>query len=400
MAIQINPRLTLRRTRFSALSLLHLKEYLQDIHLQLHQQNVNVDAFQKKVTDTWSDVYDSLYNGSFSRWLNQQKFTDINNNIKSLFSKRIELKFELLEKVVEALYSKHVSHEIVDYLRKEKEKEKKETTSDKPVIGKNWVLSLNNNVKMPLIWVEGGTFIMGSDDSDAYNNEKPHKVRLSGFWIGKYPMTQQQWEATGVEREGNNYYIENQLQAESFSWDEAKYFCDIITEILKNKIQFSVKNYEGEETSAEVKYQFALPTEAQWEYAARGGGKSEGYNYSGSNDLDEVGWSCDNSNGEMHNVGLKMPNELGIHDMSGNVWEWCRDCADWDDEKNEVVTDTYVEKEGGLDDPCCKVGSYRVIRGGSWNSTARRCRPSCRGFNDPTRRDSLVGFRVALVPVQ
>ena len=398
MAIQINPRLTLRRTRFSALSLLHLKEYLQSLHYKKEEGAENLaKTWQKATSDVWQDVYDSLYSGSLCRWLKQHELDDINDEIKTLFCKRIELKFELLEKVVNVLYSKQVPQKITDYLIDEMKKEKKETTSDKPVIGKNWVLSLNNNVKMPLIWVEGGTFIMGSDDSDAYNNEKPHKVRLSGFWIGKYPMTQQQWEATGVEREENNYYIGNQLQAESISWDEAKYFCDIITEILKNKIQFSVKNDEGEETSAEVKYQFALPTEAQWEYAARGGGKSEGYNYSGSNDLDEVGWSLVNSNGEMHNVGLKMPNELGIHDMSGNIWEWCHDCCEWDDKTKMIITDTY---EDGITDPCCIVGSLRVIRGGSWNSAARRCRSSCRGFNDPTRRDSLVGFRVALVPVQ
>ena len=119
-------------------------------------------------------------------------------------------------------------------------------------------------------------------------------------------------------------------------------------------------------------YKFSLPTEAQWEYAARGGNKSTGYEYSGSNDINEVAWYDGNSGGQTHPVGEKKPNELGLYDMSGNVWEWCLDT----------------------------IGSHRIIRGGSWNYRAYNCQVANRNYGSPDYRYGKYGFRLALVPVQ
>ncbi|MCM1170246.1 MAG: formylglycine-generating enzyme family protein, partial [Bacteroides sp.] len=131
---------------------------------------------------------------------------------------------------------------------------------------------------------------------------------------------------------------------------------------------------------------YVLPTEAQWEYAARGGKKSKGYKYAGSNNIDEVAWHIDNSNGRTHAVGMKKANELGIYDMSGNVWEWC---ADWYASYDANDTDNPTGPQ---------IGANRVVRGGGWGNDARYCRVSFRVGGDPGSRDIFLGFRVALLP--
>lgn len=217
-----------------------------------------------------------------------------------------------------------------------------------------------------MVKVEAGSFNMGSEYA------KPvHRVTLTkDFLIGKYEVTQRQWKAVM----GNNpsYFKGDNRPVEKVNWHDAMAFC--------KKLNDSGKAPKG--------WKFTLPTEAQWEFAARGGNKSKGYEYSGSNDLKEVGWYDNNSDGKTHNVGGKKPNELGIYDMSGNVWEWC---LDW----------YGVYGSGAVTDPQgLERGSGRVLRGGSWRLDAFYCRSARRISVTPDDWSNYYGFRVALVPVQ
>ena len=164
---------------------------------------------------------------------------------------------------------------------------------------------------------------------------------------------------------------------ETVNWEEAMSFC---RELTRRAREAGIELPDG--------YEFTLPTEAQWEYAARGGHRKSGYHvYSGGNNLDAVGWYDDNSGDRTHPVGTKSPNELGIYDMSGNVYEWCRDY--YGGYGNGTATAPY-----------CKSGSLRVYRGGGWLSNARSCRVADRNGGAPSDRGGDLGFRVALAPVQ
>ena len=239
-----------------------------------------------------------------------------------------------------------------------------------------------NGVNLTLKRVAAGTFMMGSNDGAS--DEKPmHKVTLTqDFWMGETEVTQSQYKAVMEEnpsyiKKGGNYPVE------SVSWDDAMAFCKKLTDRERSAGRLPAG------------YEYSLPTEAQWEYAACGGNKSKGYKYSGGDNLDDVGWYHGNADGAMHPVRQKKPNELGLYDMSGNVWEWCRDSC----ERNNsvVVTDTYRD---GVVDPWCHSGSYRVERGGSWGDIARYCRSAYRGSSAPSFSNRYVGFRLALAPVQ
>jgi formylglycine-generating enzyme required for sulfatase activity len=152
------------------------------------------------------------------------------------------------------------------------------------------------------------------------------------------------------------------------SWNDANEYCNWLS-------RKTAKNYR-------------LPTEAEWEYAARGGNQSRGYTYSGSNNVDEVAWYNGNSGSATHAVGQKGPNEMGLYDMSGNVWEWCKDWYGGDYYKISPA----IEPKGPSD------GSYRVARGGGWSLSARYCRPSFRYDYNPVNRYHGLGFRLVLVP--
>ena len=223
------------------------------------------------------------------------------------------------------------------------------------------VLELPGNVRLELVKVEAGTFAMGDSDE--------HQVTLTkDFYLGKTEVTQAQYKAV-VGSNPSNFKGGDDLPVEKVSWNDAIEFCKKLNEMGK----------------APTGWKFTLPTEAQWEYAARGGKSSRGYKYSGSNYTDEVAWDGDNSGYNTHPVAQKRSNELGLYDMSGNVREWCRD---W--------------YEGGYArDPEFLTGNsgwYRVIRGGGW--TAGDCRSAVRGNGDPGDRSFDLGFRVALVPVR
>lgn len=208
-----------------------------------------------------------------------------------------------------------------------------------------------NGVSFQMVYVEGGTFWMGAlpKDKEAYDIEKPrHQVSLSSFSIGMYEVTQELWQAV-MGSNPSHFKGDLKCPVEQVSWYECQEFI--------NKL------------NSQIGENFRLPTEAEWEYAARGGQKSRGYLYSGNNKINRVAWYDDNSNDTTHPVGQKHPNELGIYDMTGNVWEWC---SDWYDSYRS----TYLLNP-----------SYRVIRGGGFHSDARNSRASYRYGNTPQNKN-------------
>lgn len=221
-----------------------------------------------------------------------------------------------------------------------------------------------NGVTFTMVYVKAGSFYMGSDETD---NERPiHLVMLSrDYYIGRFPVTQELWRAV-MGTEASCYFKGDRLPVESVTWDECQVFTRRLSELT------------GED--------FRLPTEAQWEYAARGGIKSRGYKYSGSDNLDEVAWYEGNSEHKTHEVGMKRLNELGIYDMSGNVWEWC----------NDKYRSSYISSDPVVDPKGCCDGSCRVYRGGSWNFNAKKCRSAERDFFTPNYRNNSLGFRLAM----
>ena len=233
-----------------------------------------------------------------------------------------------------------------------------------------------NGVAFQMVEVRGGTFTMGATSeqgSDAKSDEKPaHKVTLSDYYIGKTEVTQALWEAVmgktvsqiaseygwvtcGVGDNYPMYYI---------SWHDCKEFISKLN-VLTGKT-------------------FRMPTEAEWEYAARGGSKSRGYKYSGSNRPGDVAWYGGYWGGKTHEVGTKSPNELGLYDMSGNIEEWC---SDWYGDYSSAEQSNPKGPDSG---------SHRVGRGGGWFTVARYCRCSSRGDFGPDSRDIDVGLRLCL----
>ena len=226
----------------------------------------------------------------------------------------------------------------------------------------NGVLTVNG-IKYNMVWVEGGTFRMGATSEqggDAESDEKPvHSVTLSGYYIGKTEVTQALWKAVM----GNNpsRFKGDNLPVEWVSWNDCQEFI--------------------RKLNALTGQHFRLPTEAEWEFACRGGNNSRGYKYSGSNYIDNVAWYSDNSGGNTHPVATRSPNELGIYDMSGNVWEWC---ADW---YGDYSSGAQTNPKGPYG------GSYRVYRGGSWGDFVGNC---YRYYYYPTIRGNCLGLRLAL----
>lgn len=217
-----------------------------------------------------------------------------------------------------------------------------------------------NKLLNNMVYVSGGTFTMGGtseQESDDYYNEKPtHSVTLSSYYICKYEVTQALWR--DIMGSNPSYFKGDNLPVEQVSWNDCQTFIN------------RLNCYTGRN--------FCLPTEAEWEFAARGGNYSRHYKYSGSNYIGDVAWYNDNSGNRTHPVGTKQANELGLYDMSGNVWEWC---SDW-----------YGSYKTGPSS-----GSARVRRGGSWSYYNQCCRSAFRSYGTPDKSDnSNSGLRLVL----
>ena len=218
-----------------------------------------------------------------------------------------------------------------------------------------------------MVHVAGGTFTMGATSEqgsdDAYEVEKPtHQVTLSSFSISRYEVTQEEWHA--IMGYNPSYFKGDRRPVENVSWNDCQEFIRKLNEMTGKR--------------------FRLPTEAEREFAARGGNNSRGYKYAGSNNIDSVAWYTSNSGSETHPVGQKQPNELGLYDMAGNVFEWC---SDW---YGSYSSSSQTNPTGASS------SSFRVYRGGSWGRAAWSSRVSCRSFSSPDYRFNGLGLRLAL----
>lgn len=223
-----------------------------------------------------------------------------------------------------------------------------------------------NGVILNMIKVDGGLFLMGAgveQGEDAWPEEKPqHEVVLSDYYIGEIPVTQELWNA--VMPTNPSHYIDNKKPVDNVSWNDCQKFIKKIN-ALTGKC-------------------FSLPTEAQWEFAARGGLKSKNYKYCGGNSLVNVGWTLISRIRSTQDAKTKEPNELGIYDMSGNVWEWC--------------IDSYYEytRRRQTNPIGSSASSHHVRRGGCWAISAKHCRVTSRDFQAATHRSPQQGFRLVL----
>jgi formylglycine-generating enzyme required for sulfatase activity len=237
---------------------------------------------------------------------------------------------------------------------------------------------ITNSIGMKLLLIPKGTFMMGSPESEEghqRNNETQHEVTISkDYYLGVYEVTQAQYEKVMGKNpslfQGAIVGNENaDLPVDNVSWDDVVEFCKKLSDLPEEK---------------KAGRMYRLPTEAEWEYACRAGSKTA-YSFDDEEGLlPEYGWFSRNSSRRTHTVGLLEPNAWGLHDMHGNVWEWC---SDWYEEY----------PKGAVSDPTGpKEGSDRVIRGGSWDYEAAHCRSANRNGRDPSFRFDYYGFRVAL----
>ena len=236
---------------------------------------------------------------------------------------------------------------------------------DEPSGTANAVTYTVNGVSFKMVPVQGGTFIMGAtaeQGSDTESDEYPaHQVTLSSYSIGQTEVTQELWQAVMGSNPGSFITDDLQHPVDWVSWNDCQMF-------IYKLNQMTGKN-------------FRLPTEAEWEYAARGGNRSKGYKYAGSDNIDEVAWYGGRAT---HTVATKAPNELGLYDMSGNVYEWCQD--------------GYGSYSiAAQNNPTGSASIYsRVLRGGGWYYDARNCRVSRRGYGGPSSKRTDLGLRLAL----
>jgi formylglycine-generating enzyme required for sulfatase activity len=239
------------------------------------------------------------------------------------------------------------------------------------------------SVTEEMVFISEGTFMMGSPPSETgrYDNEGPqHQVVISDFYLGKYEVTQKEYY--GIMDKNPSYFQWDDLPVENITWFEAVRYCNIKS--LKDKLTPAyVINGEAVYWNRQADG-WRLPTEAEWEYAAKGGNRQTPvYRYAGSNDADLAGWHDGNSGRQSHPVGTKNPNSLGLYDMSGNVGEMC-----WDRHGS-------YHNESSINPAGAASGAHRVGKGGCWLYGPQYLRPAFRAYIDPASRYSYVGFRLA-----
>ncbi len=289
----------------------------------------------------------------------KSQITKLKNELKNKteFADKLETQIRKLQNTVKKDKS------IYNKLEKEKENLKKELQRLKnPPKPKNANFTQKvGNTAFDMIYVKGGSFQMGSKDGNSDENSI-HEVTLSDFYIGKFQVTQKLWQE--VMGSNPSYFKGENRPVENVSWDDCQEFIEKLNRKTKQK--------------------YRLPSEAEWEFAARGGTKSKGFKYAGSDNVDEVAEYEGNNDKETKPVGGKKPNELGIYDMSGNVWEWCQD--KWHDSYKDAPADGSAWESGN--------SSGRVLRGGSWLYDAKICRVAFRSISTPGNRFIYYGFRL------
>ncbi|MCD4819996.1 MAG: formylglycine-generating enzyme family protein [Candidatus Cloacimonetes bacterium] len=240
-------------------------------------------------------------------------------------------------------------------------------------------IDLNSTDNM--IFIQGGTFKMGSNDINKFSSPI-HSVTVSDFYMSKYEITQKDWVEIMGNNPSSNIGIDNPI--DNVSWFAAIEFCN--RKSLKEGLE---PCYNGERNKVKCDYRkngYRLPTEAEWEFAAQGGIKSKNFKYSGSNNVDDVAWYHVNSDKRSNPVGNKKSNGLGIYDMSGNLWEWC----------NNWLGNYTKRPKNNPHGP--NIGKFRVLRGGSWNVEDILCSNYIRFLGEPDDSDIHVGFRIVRTP--
>ncbi len=255
--------------------------------------------------------------------------------------------------------------------KKEEKKtaEKASTTQHTSAYREDQIARKKAILTFKMVFVEGGSFTMGctaEQESECLLPEKPaHPVFVRSFAICKYTVTQRQWREVMGKNPSDTR--DDDSPVTNVSWEDAQQFIEKLNAFLGS-------NYR-------------LPTEAEWEYAARGGVMSENYKYSGGNDMYSLGWYKDNAEGVPHPNGKRKENELGLYDMSGNVWEWC---SDWYGAYPEDTETELINPEGA------STGTERVVRGGYFEGPTLFCRVSCRNKSKPDYASSIIGLRLAM----